>query len=45
VWWIGAYAIVFGALMIAVGLHLRRLKGDRPTRDLPSHPGTRHQHA
>jgi len=45
VWWIGAYAIVFGALIIAVGLHLRRLKGGRPTGDLPSHPGTRQQHA
>jgi uncharacterized membrane protein HdeD (DUF308 family) len=24
VWWLGAYAVVFGALMIAVGLRLRR---------------------
>jgi len=45
VWWIGAYAIVFDVLMIAVGLRLRRLKGDRPTSDLPSHPGTRQQPA
>ena len=45
VWWIGAYAIVFGALIIAVGLHLRRLKGGRPAGDLPSHPGARQQHA
>jgi len=46
VWWIGGYAIVFGALIIAVGLHLRRLAGGRPTRDLPFPAGnTRQQHA
>ena len=43
VWWIGSYAIVFGALIIGVGLQLRRLTRGRP--DLPSHTGTRHQHA
>jgi uncharacterized membrane protein HdeD (DUF308 family) len=46
VWWIGGYAIVFGALIIGVGLHLRRLMGGRPTRDLPLQAGnTRQQHA
>ena len=46
VWWIGAYAIVFGALMIGVGLHIRRLRGGRRTRDLPFETGsTRQQHA
>jgi uncharacterized membrane protein HdeD (DUF308 family) len=46
VWWIGGYAIVFGALIIAVGLRLRRLEGRRPTRDLPIAAGaTREQHA
>jgi uncharacterized membrane protein HdeD (DUF308 family) len=45
VWWIGAYAIVFGALIIGVGLHMRRLTGGRPTRDLPLQAGnTRQQH-
>jgi uncharacterized membrane protein HdeD (DUF308 family) len=46
VWWIGGYAIVFGALIIAVGLHLRRLERGRPTRDVPFPAGTpREQHA
>ena len=46
VWWIGAYAIVFGALIIGVGLHMRRLMGGRPTRDVPFQTGdTRQQHA
>ena len=46
VWWIGAYAIVFGALLIGVGLQVRRLTGGRPTRDLPIQTGTtRQQHA
>jgi uncharacterized membrane protein HdeD (DUF308 family) len=46
VWWIGGYAIVFGALIIAVGLHMRRLAGGRPTRDLRFEArDTRQQHA
>ena len=46
VWWIGGYAIVFGALLIGVGLHMRRLTGGRRTRDLPFPTGdTRQQHA
>jgi uncharacterized membrane protein HdeD (DUF308 family) len=45
VWWIGAYAILFGALMIGVGLRLRRLTRGRPTRDVPVQTGTRPQHA
>jgi uncharacterized membrane protein HdeD (DUF308 family) len=46
VWWIGGYAIVFGALMIGVGLHMRRLRGGRRTRELPFPTGdTRQQHA
>ena len=46
VWWIGGYAIVFGALMIGVGLHMRRLRGGCPTRDLSFSTGnTRQQRA
>jgi uncharacterized membrane protein HdeD (DUF308 family) len=45
VWWIGAYAIVFGALIIGVGLHMRRLTGGRPARDLPFQTGDTRQHA
>lgn len=46
VWWIGAYAIVFGGLLIGVGLHLRRLTGGRRARDLPVQAGNaREQHA
>jgi uncharacterized membrane protein HdeD (DUF308 family) len=41
VWWIGAYAIVFGALMIGLGLHMRRLTGGRPAGDLPFQGGSR----
>ncbi len=43
VWWIGGYAIVFGALLIAVGLRLRRLQAGRPTRDVPFPAGQTHQ--
>jgi uncharacterized membrane protein HdeD (DUF308 family) len=45
VWWIGAYAILFGALIIGVGLRLRRLARGRPTRDVPLQTGARPQHA
>jgi len=46
VWWIGGYAIVFGALLIGIGLHIRRLTGGRPARDLPFQASnTRQQHA
>lgn len=46
VWWIAAYAIAFGALLIGVGLRLRRLTGGRRARDLPIPAGnTREQHA
>jgi uncharacterized membrane protein HdeD (DUF308 family) len=30
VWWIGSYAIVFGALLVGLGLRLRRRLGGRP---------------
>jgi uncharacterized membrane protein HdeD (DUF308 family) len=35
VWWIGSYAIVFGAVLIGVGIHMRRLAGpSRPRREV-----------
>ncbi len=46
VWWIGSYAIVFGALMVALGLRVRRLAGGRPTRERPLEAGSpSQQHA
>jgi uncharacterized membrane protein HdeD (DUF308 family) len=35
VWWIGAYAIVFGGLLVGLGLRLRRFTGGRPAREIP----------
>lgn len=43
VWVIGAYAIVFGAMMIGLGVRLRRLTHGRPTGELPLGAGLRHQ--
>jgi uncharacterized membrane protein HdeD (DUF308 family) len=41
VWWVGAYAIVFGALLIGLGLRLRQFTGHRPSRELPYDTGLR----
>jgi uncharacterized membrane protein HdeD (DUF308 family) len=35
VWWLGAYAIAFGVLMIVLGLRLRRIAHPRERRHLP----------
>jgi len=44
VWWIGSYAIVFGALLIGVGIRMRRLVGPgRPRREVPVGAGLHQQ--
>jgi uncharacterized membrane protein HdeD (DUF308 family) len=43
VWWIGSYAIVFGGLLIGLGLRMRRLQTGTPGGELPVGPHLRHQ--
>lgn len=41
VWWIGAYALVFGGLLIALGLRLRTLAGDLGVHEVEAPGGLR----
>ena len=44
VWWIGSYAIVFGTVLIGVGIRMRRLAGPgRPRREVPVGAGVHRQ--